>query len=107
MRSVIGPVDYELTPRDPATSNWLVLESWHGGLGVVFAFREKGRSSVRVRLQGLAAKQRWQLVDAQSNKIIDVATGRALRHGLRIHVATPWSARVLLVQPFPHQHVLS
>jgi hypothetical protein len=98
-RDGIGPLEYALTTQDPAKGNWLVLEPWRGKSGYVFAFRKKGPASIRVRLLGVRSSSAYIVSDAHTAEIVRRATGRELRHGLRIDVPKAWTARVLRIAP--------
>jgi hypothetical protein len=101
-RAGIGPLDFELTKRDPDKGNWLVLQPWNGKNGYVFAFRKSGSPSVRVRLQGLKLDRTYKVLDVRTHKVVREAVGRALLRGLKIRIPKPWSAKVLEVRRIRH-----
>jgi hypothetical protein len=102
-REDLGGVVYENTARDPIDGQvWAAFQPWRTNHGYLFAFRQaQGPATQAIVLQALDPARRYTITDVRSGATVGRASGRELRtRGLSITLPTPYSARVLAIDPW-------
>jgi hypothetical protein len=100
-RATLAGAVAESTTADPIDGrSWAAFEPWRAGKGYLFAFRQSGGPAVRsLAVRGVSPRTTYVVRDVRSGRAVARASGRSLAAGLRLRIATPFSARVLSIEP--------
>ncbi|MCW2966455.1 MAG: Alpha-galactosidase, partial [Solirubrobacteraceae bacterium] len=100
-RATLAGAAYELTDHDPLDgTSWAAFEPWHGGRGVLFAFRQASAEATQTfALHGVRPARTYAITDARTGELLARRTGAELRAGLTVTLPDANSAQVLQIDP--------